>query len=189
VADNPFARVLDVGFAACQLLRDTGKSGAKNPEDAPGAGGFALAAPDDFISAALHRAIAGESRHLENGLTALASIASSAPFVGLLGTVWGIYHALIAIGFSGSASLDKVAGPVGEALIMTACGLAVAIPAVLAYNAFTRANRNRVGDLEHYAHDIFSLLALGGLAPTPHPVEPSAQSCPVSASPRAEGAR
>jgi biopolymer transport protein ExbB len=97
---------------------------------------------DDFLTRALRRAIDQDTARLEYGHTVLASVASSAPFVGLFGTVWGIYHALLAIGMSGQGTLDKVAGPVGEALIMTALGLAVAIPAVLAYNAFTRANRN-----------------------------------------------
>jgi biopolymer transport protein ExbB len=150
-AGNPFARVLDEGLAACHQIR----------ESARGERAFALAAPDDFVAAALQRAVAEESRELDGGLTILASVASSAPFVGLFGTVWGIYHALLSIGVSGQASLDKVAGPVGEALVMTACGLFVAIPAVLAYNAFTRINRTLVGELESHAHDVFGLLGLG----------------------------
>nr|WP_274605257.1 MotA/TolQ/ExbB proton channel family protein [Phaeovibrio sulfidiphilus] len=85
---------------------------------------------------------------LQSGLGLLASIASTAPFVGLFGTVWGVYHALVAIGLSGEASLDSVAGPVGEALIMTALGLAVAVPAVLAYNDLARRNRRIVSALE-----------------------------------------
>ncbi|MCB1618223.1 MAG: MotA/TolQ/ExbB proton channel family protein, partial [Pseudomonadales bacterium] len=84
-----------------------------------------------------------------------------APFVGLFGTVWGIYHALLAIGITGQGTLDKVAGPVGEALIMTAIGLAVAIPAAVAYNVFTRANRNSVTALNGFADDIFNLFATG----------------------------
>jgi biopolymer transport protein ExbB len=88
-------------------------------------------------------------------------VASSAPFVGLFGTVWGIYHALMAIGMSGQGTLDKVAGPVGEALIMTAIGLAVAIPAAVAYNAFARANRNTLAELDSFAHDVFAFLATG----------------------------
>src|SRR6185503_532823 len=95
----------------------------------------------EFIDRALRQAVARESSNLETGLTLLATVGSSAPFVGLLGTVWGIYHALIRIGATGQASIDAVAGPVGEALIMTALGLAVAIPAVLAYNFFVRSNR------------------------------------------------
>jgi biopolymer transport protein ExbB len=91
---------------------------------------------------------------LQGGLTALASVASTAPFVGLLGTVWGIYHALIGISASGQASIDRVAGPVGEALIMTAAGLAVAIPALLAYNALVRTQREILLRLEGFAHDL-----------------------------------
>ena len=84
-----------------------------------------------------------------------------APFVGLFGTVWGIYHALVSIGTSGQASIDKVAGPVGEALIMTALGLVVAIPAVLAYNAFTRVNRVTLAELDAFAHDLHAYLTTG----------------------------
>lgn len=151
---DPFARVLDEGLSACHLMKESARNECA----------FPLATPDDFVAAALQRAIAEESRGLDGGLTILASIASSAPFVGLFGTVWGIYHALLSIGISGQASLDKVAGPVGEALVMTACGLFVAIPAVLAYNTFTRINRKLVGELESHAHDVFSLLGLGSLA-------------------------
>ncbi|MDR0379107.1 MAG: MotA/TolQ/ExbB proton channel family protein [Candidatus Accumulibacter sp.] len=152
--DNPFARVFGEGLSACRLV----KSGAGDER------AFEMAMPDDFVAAALQRAVAWESRRLDEGLTILASVASSAPFVGLFGTVWGIYHALLSIGVSGQASLDQVAGPVGEALVMTACGLFVAIPAVLAYNAFTRLNRDLVGELESHAHDVFGLLGLGRLA-------------------------
>jgi biopolymer transport protein ExbB len=159
-ADNPFARLLDEGLLSCRLLQEARTERTRKVD----ARGFEIAAPDDFVSAALHRAIAHENRKLEGGMTVLGSIASSAPFVGLFGTVWGIYHALIAIGISGQATLGMVAGPVGEALIMTACGLAVAIPAVLGYNAFTRLNRNLVGELESYAHEVFSLLGLGRTA-------------------------
>ena len=93
--------------------------------------------------------VAGE---LESGLTVLASVGSTAPFVGLFGTVWGVYQALVAIGTSGTASMERVAGPVGEALLMTAFGLAVAIPAVLAYNGFVRGNRVLLSRLESRAH-------------------------------------
>jgi biopolymer transport protein ExbB len=87
--------------------------------------------------------------------------------VGLFGTVWGIYHALIAIGVTGQASLDKVAGPVGEALVMTALGLAVAIPAVLAYNFFARANRVMLAELDAFAHDFFAFISTGTHANAP----------------------
>lgn len=114
-----------------------------------------------FIQRALHRAMDSEAHHAENGLTALASIGSTAPFVGLFGTVWGVYHALVNIGMSGQGTLDKVAGPVGEALIMTALGLAVAIPAVLAYNLFVRRNRNQRAQLNAYAHELLTLVTTG----------------------------
>ena len=117
--------------------------------------------PDEFLTRAMKRAIAQDKSRLEYGQTFLATVASSAPFVGLFGTVWGIYHALMAIGISGQGTLDKVAGPVGEALIMTAVGLAVAIPAAVAYNAFARANRNTLAELNSFAHDVFTFLATG----------------------------
>lgn len=117
--------------------------------------------PEDFLTRALRRAIEQDTARLEHGHTALASVASSAPFVGLFGTVWGIYHALLNIGLSGQSSLDQIAGPVGEALIMTALGLAVAIPAVLAYNAFNRANRLMLSELDGFAHDLFAYMSTG----------------------------
>jgi len=102
-----------------------------------------------------------ESSRLENGLTVLATVGSTAPFVGLLGTVWGIYGALIKIGATGQASIDAVAGPVGEALIMTAVGLFVAIPAVLAYNFFVRLNRVTNSKFDTFAHDLHDFFATG----------------------------
>ena len=96
---------------------------------------------------------------LQFGEVLLATVGSIAPFVGLLGTVWGIYHALISIAGSGQISIEKVAGPVGEALIMTAAGLAVAIPAVLAYNWFGRVIGNIEAELEGFARDLRELLA------------------------------
>jgi len=98
---------------------------------------------------------------LESGLTLLASVGSTAPFIGLFGTVWGIYHALLQIASSGQVMIDRVAGPVGEALVMTAAGLAVAIPAVLAYNAFTRINRVTLAELDGFAHDLLALVTTG----------------------------
>jgi biopolymer transport protein ExbB len=114
-----------------------------------------------WVSMSVQRAIDNINSRLQDGLAFLATVGSTAPFVGLFGTVWGIYHALTAIGISGQASIDKVAGPVGEALIMTAFGLAVAIPAVLAYNAFTRANRMVLGQLDGFAHDLHATLTTG----------------------------
>jgi biopolymer transport protein ExbB len=155
--NNPFARLLGEGFRACQSLREAERNSVRKADGS----GFELASPDDYVSAALAHGVAREMRHLEGGMTLLASVASSAPFVGLLGTVWGIFHAMQAIALSAQASLDKVAGPVGEALIMTACGLFVSIPALLAYNAFARMNRNLGGEMERFAHAVFGLLGLG----------------------------
>jgi biopolymer transport protein ExbB len=115
----------------------------------------------EFVERALRRAIARETGKLETGLTFLATVGATAPFVGLFGTVWGIYHALINIGRSGEASLDAVAGPVGEALIMTAIGLAVAVPAVLGYNFLVRSNRVVIGSFDNFAHDLHQFLTTG----------------------------
>lgn len=117
--------------------------------------------PGELITRTLRQEINRVSARLESGLTLLASVGSTAPFVGLFGTVWGIYHALIAVSASGTVQIDKVAGPVGEALIMTALGLAVAIPAVLAYNAFTRVNRVTLAELDAFAHDLHAYLTTG----------------------------
>ena len=116
---------------------------------------------EEFLTRALRKSIALSTARLESGLAVLASIGSTAPFVGLFGTVWGIYHALMSISTSGLATLDKVAGPVGEALIMTAFGLFVAIPAVLAYNACTRANRLELAALDAFAHDLHAFFTTG----------------------------
>ena len=115
----------------------------------------------EFLTRAIRQALDEETARLESGLTLLASVGSTAPFVGLFGTVWGVYHALIAIGMTGQGTLDKVAGPVGEALIMTALGLAVAIPAVLAYNGFSRSNRLIQAKLDSFAHDLYAFLTTG----------------------------
>jgi biopolymer transport protein ExbB len=117
--------------------------------------------PSELITRTLRQEINRVSSRLESGLTLLASVGSTAPFVGLFGTVWGIYHALIAVSMSGTVQIDKVAGPVGEALIMTALGLVVAIPAVLAYNAFTRVNRVTLAELDAFAHDLHAHLTTG----------------------------
>ncbi|WP_407353412.1 MotA/TolQ/ExbB proton channel family protein [Luteimonas sp. R10] len=115
----------------------------------------------EFVDRALRQAVTRESLRLESGLTLLATVGSTAPFVGLLGTVWGIYRALIRIGASGQADIGAVAGPVGEALIMTAIGLGVAIPAVLGYNFFTRTNRITNNKLDTFAHDLHDFFATG----------------------------
>ena len=117
--------------------------------------------PGELITRTLRREINRVSARIESGLTLLASVGATAPFVGLLGTVWGIYHALTAVSAAGTIQIDKVAGPVGEALIMTALGLTVAIPAVLAYNAFTRINRLTLAELDAFAHDLHAYLTTG----------------------------
>ncbi|MDP2196605.1 MAG: MotA/TolQ/ExbB proton channel family protein [Rhodocyclaceae bacterium] len=152
---DAFAHLVHHGFTAIEQHRG-GKDESEMERGLIDAG-----TPDEFLTRALKRAIAQDKARMEYGQTFLATVASSAPFVGLFGTVWGIYHALVAIGMSGQGTLDKVAGPVGEALIMTALGLAVAIPAAIAYNAFARANRNTLAELNSFAHDLFTFLATG----------------------------
>lgn len=110
----------------------------------------------EFITRTLRQSINRSTARLESGLTMLASIGAIAPFVGLFGTVYGIYNALLGISGKASSTLDQVSGPVGEALIMTAAGLFVAIPAVLAYNAFVRLNRLELMELDGFAHDLHS---------------------------------
>jgi biopolymer transport protein ExbB len=135
----------------------------------------------DLVTRTLRKTIDEETSRMESGLTTLASVGSTAPFVGLLGTVWGIYHALAAISLSGTGSLDKVAGPVGEALIMTAIGLAVAIPAVLGYNFIVRHNRVISGQLDAFAHDLYAFLVTGAkIEAQPVPVHPGALRVAVS---------
>ncbi len=118
-----------------------------------------LGSPQDGLERTLRQAVQNLQRKLESGLAILASIGSTAPFVGLFGTVWGIMHALTEISKTGSASLDVVAGPIGEALSATAIGIATALPAVLAYNFFLRRMRLSVADLENFAHDFMRLAA------------------------------
>lgn len=108
----------------------------------------------DWTTAALNRGIDGVASGLQGGLAFLATVGSTAPFIGLFGTVWGIYHALIQIGLAGQASIDKVAGPVGEALIMTAIGLAVAVPAVLGYNWLVRRNKAALDQVRRFAAEV-----------------------------------
>lgn len=113
------------------------------------------------IEKGMEVAIAREVERLERRLLVLATIGSAGPFIGLFGTVWGIYHALTAIGMSGQASIDKVAGPVGEALIMTAIGLFVAVPAVLGYNVLLRRNKNVQERVSHFTHELHAYLISG----------------------------
>jgi biopolymer transport protein ExbB len=116
----------------------------------------------DWISGNLQRNVDRMNNELQGGLSFLASVGSTAPFVGLFGTVWGIYHALIAIGIAGQASIDKVAGPVGEALIMTAIGLAVAVPAVLGYNWLLRRNKAILDQFRYFTNDLYATVVSGG---------------------------
>lgn len=115
----------------------------------------------DWITRSLRNSIDDSTARLQAGLAVLASVGSTAPFVGLFGTVWGIYHALLGIGAAGQATIDKVAGPIGEALIMTALGLAVAIPAVLGYNALVRGNKSILTKLNRFAHDLHAYFVTG----------------------------
>jgi biopolymer transport protein ExbB len=115
----------------------------------------------DWVTRCLKDTMDESVARMQSGLAILASIGSTAPFVGLFGTVWGIYHALLTIGATGQTSIDQVAGPVGEALIMTAFGLFAAIPAVLGYNALTRANKAVVSKLSRFAHGLHAFFVTG----------------------------
>jgi biopolymer transport protein ExbB len=146
---GPAWRLTQTGLAAltqAEAERDSGES------------------PRDAVERALQGHITSERRVAESGLGVLASIGSTAPFVGLFGTVWGIIEALRAIGHSGSASLEVVAGPIGEALVATGVGIAVAVPAVLAYNYFIRGVKVQIADLEQHALEM-----LGAIARAAHP--------------------
>jgi biopolymer transport protein ExbB len=149
-ASEPFSKIaLDCAIAAAHHQKNEGSRLAETLNRS------------EFIDRALRQAVTRESSRLDNGMTWLATTGAAAPFVGLLGTVWGIYGALIRIGATGSASIDAVAGPVGEALIMTALGLLVAIPAVVAYNAFNRVNRTTNSNFDTFAHDLHDFFATG----------------------------
>ncbi len=113
---------------------------------------------NEWITMSIQRAIDNVQSRTQDGLSFLATVGSTAPFVGLFGTVWGIYHALTAIGIAGQASIDKVAGPVGEALIMTAIGLAVAVPAVLGYNWLVRRNKSAMERVRGFGADLHAVL-------------------------------
>jgi len=119
-----------------------------------------------WISMSIQRAIDNIQSRTQDGLAFLATVGSTAPFVGLFGTVWGIYHALTAIGIAGQASIDKVAGPVGEALIMTAIGLAVAVPAVLGYNWLIRRNKTAMERVRGFGADLHAVLLSGSRSPS-----------------------
>ncbi|WP_022956007.1 MotA/TolQ/ExbB proton channel family protein [Perlucidibaca piscinae] len=147
---DPFSHLVHHGFTAVEQHQ------SRNQNSLIDAG-----SAEEFLTRSLKRAIDQDKARLESGLTFLATVASSAPFVGLFGTVWGIYHALMAISLNGQGGIGQVAGPVGEALIMTGLGLAVAIPSAVAYNVFVRLNRNTLVQLNSFAHDVFTFLSTG----------------------------
>ena len=152
-ASEPFSKIaLDAAQAAAHHQR--AEAGAGN-------GLGETLSRSEFVDRALRQAVTRESTKLQSGMTLLATVGATAPFVGLLGTVWGIYSALIKIGATGSASIDAVAGPVGEALIMTAIGLFVAIPAVFAFNFFSKVNSSTIAKFDTFAHDLHDFFATG----------------------------
>jgi biopolymer transport protein ExbB len=148
--NHAFAQLAETALVA---TTDSQKHGLEKLAAAGGA--------NELLTRSLRNSLDQEAARIEYGLTIIASAGSASPYIGLFGTVWGIYHALIQIGLTGQGTLDKVAGPVGEALIMTALGLAVAIPAVLAYNAFIRRNRLWMAQLDDFAHDLYTIMATG----------------------------
>jgi biopolymer transport protein ExbB len=147
--DNPFSELAQAGMDA--MRHHTAHKGHLHDQ----------LSVSDWVTLSLRQAIDESSAKLQAGMAVLASVGSTAPFVGLFGTVWGIYHALVSIGTSGQASIDKVAGPVGEALIMTALGLAVAIPATFGYNALVRGNKSTIAQLNKFGFDLHALFVTG----------------------------
>jgi biopolymer transport protein ExbB len=162
---NPFHHLATRGHqAASHLDARTAAATAPHPVDR-----------SDWVTRHLRIAIDDAGTQLQSGLAVLASVGSTAPFIGLFGTVWGIYHALTGIAQAGQATMDQVAGPVGEALVMTALGLAVAIPAVLGYNLLIRRNKAALGLLHRFAHDLHTHLVTGArIAPTAGHTAPTA---------------
>ncbi len=141
-ADSPF-----------RFIAEKGLEGASKHEGILGAIDF-----NTWVTMSIQRATNNVQSRMQDGLALLATVGSTAPFVGLFGTVWGIYNALVKIGMSGQASIDKVAGPVGESLIMTAIGLAVAVPAVLGYNWLVRRNKGVMENIHSFGSDLHSVL-------------------------------
>jgi len=139
--------------SAFRFIAEKGLEGASKHTGMLGAIDF-----NDWVTMSIQRAIGNVQSRMQDGLAFLATVGSTAPFVGLFGTVWGIYHALVKIGMSDQASIDKVAGPVGEALIMTAIGLAVAVPAVLGYNWLVRRNKAAMEEINAFGSDLHSVL-------------------------------
>ena len=149
-ADNPLRQLAQQGIEAASHVQGNSKPQLHD--------GFDVS---DWITRSLRNTLDEFTGKLQSGLAILASVGSTAPFVGLFGTVWGIYHALLSIGMAGQATIDKVAGPIGESLIMTALGLAVAIPAVLGYNALVRGNKSVLLKLNRFAHDLHAYFVTG----------------------------
>jgi biopolymer transport protein ExbB len=147
---NPFRDIAQDGLQAVEHHR---KSSARDVTS-----NIELA---DFVQTHIDKRTSMLQSSLQSGMVVLASVGATAPFVGLFGTVWGIYHALISISIAGQASLDKVAGPIGEALIMTALGLAVAVPAVLGFNGLLRGNKGLMERANYFAHDVSAALLAG----------------------------
>ena len=147
-ADSPFRFIAEKGLEGA--TKHTGMLGAVD---------F-----NTWVTMSIQRAISNVQSRMQDGLAVLATVGSTGPFVGLFGTVWGIYNALVKIGMSGQASIDKVAGPVGESLIMTAIGLAVAVPAVLGYNWLVRRNKAVMEDINAFGADLHAVILA-----TPHP--------------------
>jgi biopolymer transport protein ExbB len=141
-ADSPFRFIAEKGLESA--TKHTGLLGAVD---------F-----NTWVTMSIQRAINNVQSRMQDGLAVLATVGSTGPFVGLFGTVWGIYNALVKIGMSGQASIDKVAGPVGESLIMTAIGLAVAVPAVLGYNWLVRRNKAVMEDVNAFGSDLHAVL-------------------------------
>ena len=148
--ENPFC---DLAHSAQQAIQHHKSAGQKELHQTIN--------PSDWLTRCLKVSIDKSVGGFQQGLTFLASTGATAPFIGLFGTVWGIYHALVGIGTTGTATIDQVAGPIGEALIMTALGLAVAIPAVLGYNAITRTNRILIAELNRFGNDLYAYFITG----------------------------
>lgn len=172
---SPKSRLAKVGFEALYVNESGDASDLEHSWDR-----------QELLERHLRQQIQKEYQSLESGLAVLASIGSTAPFVGLFGTVFGIIHALGAIGKSGSASIDVVAGPIGEALIATGVGIAVAVPAVLAFNFYVRRLKVTAAELDNYATDFVNLAQKGGFRVSKAPARVAAE--PVRATAPAQGA-
>jgi biopolymer transport protein ExbB len=152
-AVNPFKSLAQEGREATRHLQNPQGHGQPELLDALDV--------SDWVERSLRKSVDDFQAKAQSGLPVLASVASTAPFVGVFGTVWGIYHALLGFGAAGQVSIDLVAGPIGEALIMTAMGLVVAIPAVLGYNALLRGNKGILHLLNRFAHDLHAYFVTG----------------------------